>query len=168
MLLRLLTFLTLIFLSNLSYAACDKVGTSDVLNATVQAKPFNDPEEGAQDNCQEIPDFYKVTFYKIALCRSNPYNGSNDFSSCEYIIDSSAGIPSEMTYAASKPLATGDFTIPQGEYPYAMLILDNQIYLKHTQEYDEDITGYSATTPNLDAKGKFCVTNEQVTTIDNF
>ena len=68
MLLRLLTFLTLIFLSNLSFAACDKVGTSDVLDATVQANPFND-DEGAQDNCQEIPDFYKVTFYKIALCR---------------------------------------------------------------------------------------------------
>ena len=53
---------------------------------------------------------------------------------------SNAGIASEMTYAASKPLATGDFTIPQGEYPHAMLILNNQIYLKHTQEYDEDIT----------------------------
>ena len=115
MILRLLTFITLIFVSNIGFAACDKVGTSNVLDATVQENPFNDAEEGAQDNCQEIPDFYKVTFYKIALCQSNPYNGSNDFSSCEFILNSNAGIPSEMTYAASKPLAIGDFTIPQGE-----------------------------------------------------
>ena len=168
MILRLLTFITLIFVSNIGFAACDKVGTSNVLDATVQENPFNDAEEGAQDNCQEIPDFYKVTFYKIALCQSNPYNGSNDFSSCEFILNSNAGIPSEMTYAASKPLAIGDFTIPQGEYPYAMLILNNQIYLKHTQQYDEDITGYAENNPTPAAKGKFCTTNEQVTTIDNF
>lgn len=164
---RLLTFLILISISNLSFAECDKVGTSNVLDATVQENPFNS-SEGRQDNCQEIPDFYKVTFYKIALCKSNPYNLSNDFSSCKYILNSSAGIPSEMTYANSKSLATGDFTIPQGDYPYAMLILNNQIYIKHTQEYDEDITGYAATSPTPAAKGKFCVTNEQVTTIDNF
>ena len=168
MITRFLTFLTLIFITNISFAACDKVGSSDVLDATVQdGNMFND-SEGAQDNCQEIPDFYKVTFYKIALCRSNPYNSTNDFSTCEYILDSSTGIPSEMTYAASKPLATGDFTIPQGDYPYAMLILNNQIYIKHTQEYDEDITGYSASASDASAKGKFCTTNEQVTTIDNF
>ena len=168
MITRILTFLSLIFIANISFAACDKVGNSDVLDATVQdGNMFND-SEGAQDNCQEIPDFYKVTFYKIALCRSNPYNNSNDFSTCEYILDSNTGIPSEMTYAASKPLATGDFTIPQGQYPYAMLILNNQIYIKHTQEYDEEITGYAAENPTPSAKGKFCVTNDQVTTIDNF
>jgi hypothetical protein len=73
-----------------------------------------------------------------------------------------------MTFARSTPLATGDFSIPQGDYPYAVLILDNQIFIKHTQEYDEDITGYSASASDASAKGKFCVTNEQVTTIDNF
>ena len=164
---NILTFLILFSVSNLCLAECDKVGSTDVLDATVQENPFNS-SEGRTDNCQEIPDFYKVTFYKIALCRSNPYNDSNDFSSCEYIVNASSGIPSEMTYAASRPLAVGDFTISQGDYPYAMLILDNRIYIKHTQQYDEDITGYSASASDAAAKGTFCSTNEQVTTIDNF
>ena len=54
MITRFLTFLALIFITNISFAACDKVGSSDVLDATVQdGNMFND-SEGAQDNCQEI------------------------------------------------------------------------------------------------------------------
>ena len=62
MIIRLITLLTLIFISNLSFAACEKVGTSKVLDATERVNPFNSIGESTADNCQEIPDFYKVTF----------------------------------------------------------------------------------------------------------
>ena len=58
---NILTFLILFSVSNLCLAECDKVGSTDVLDATVQENPFNS-SEGRTDNCQETADM----LFKIA------------------------------------------------------------------------------------------------------
>ena len=163
---KYLAIIPLLILSSLSEAACTR-DTDGAIDVTVQENMVVNFGT-AGDQCSEVPDFYKVKFYRIALCTSDPYNDANSFSSCQYILDNDSGIDNTMTYPNSDTLDTGNFTIPSGDYKYAMLILDNQIYLKHTETYDVDIYGYSASATDTSAKGKVCWTNEQKTTIDNF
>ena len=163
---KYLAIIPLLIISNLSEAACTRDGSGDI-DLTDQANMVVN-RGTAGDQCSEIPDFYKVTFYKIAVCTENPYNSTNDFSSCKYILNDDSGVPNVMTYPNSAPLETGEFRIPSGSYGYALLILDNQIYLKHTETFDLNVHGYSSDAEDTGAKGKACWTNSQKTTIDNF
>ena len=98
---KYLAIIPLLIISNLSEAACTRDGSGDI-DLTDQANMAVDSGT-AGDQCSEIPDFYKVTFYKIAVCTENPYNSTNDFSSCKYILNDDSGVPNVMTYPNSAP-----------------------------------------------------------------
>ena len=67
-----------IVISSVSYAACAKDANGAIKIETGDATPFADistPTSFDEDACQEEPDEYKLTFYKVALCpeASDPY-----------------------------------------------------------------------------------------------
>ncbi|NCW62911.1 MAG: hypothetical protein EBW04_02040 [Betaproteobacteria bacterium] len=75
-------FLFLLIYSN-SYATCTYNGT--VLDTSNGAgTPVNDSSEGVGDQCDDMPNFYSLDFYRMSLCSANvnPVGGAADFSSC--------------------------------------------------------------------------------------
>ena len=107
-------------------------------------------------SCKEAPDFYRIKFYKFALCKSNPLlNSTNDFSSCSYLVDSSAGVSHVITYPSTALLATNSVLTP-GTYNFLLLVLDNSLQQKHTETFTRTMTGATGT-------GKTCWTLEKST-----
>ena len=67
-----------ISISSNSYAACAKDANGAIKIETGDGTPFADistPTNYDQNACQEEPDEYKLTFYKVALCTeaNDPY-----------------------------------------------------------------------------------------------
>ncbi|MDC0167853.1 hypothetical protein OAI69_00495 [bacterium] len=129
-----------------------------------------------QDACQEEPLFYRLKFYKLALCTSNPYNngvGTNgvapDISSCTDIFNSPEGKLTTIEPNQSTELM-GGFQIATGTYTHAYSVVSNHIDVKHYERYvlsngnAATIFGYAATG---DQSGTYCWTNTATTTYNN-
>jgi len=160
--LALISFLLLSANGNLVYASCEKVGTAIVFNGG--SNPVN--ENGSpSDQCGDIPDVYLVTFFKIGLCRSNPaagaiVGGSPDFSSCSFIYNGGA-LNHEITVPATTALATGQFSITPGVYPFMVATFSNKLGIKNTITFNNDVQGLGGTS------GPACWTSGGLTTFHN-
>ena len=88
-------------------------------------------------NCNNQPDFYKVKFYKVALCTEDPYRSklSPDYSSCINIFDNSTGVSKIITPNTDVDLLEGDLLLPAGSYSYMAVVVNNHLKIKHTQKY---------------------------------
>jgi hypothetical protein len=142
--------------------------------------PFNyeddyvDPEFSSNftDACQTQPLFYKITFYKVALCSSDPYteNADPDYSSCFDIFNNSIGKEIEIEPdKENNDLLDGDLLIPVGSYQFLTVITSNHIKIKHKQKY----VYVDGTRPEMHGKGDTggsltdtdtCYTTDMVTT----
>ena len=89
------------------------------------------------NQCQNQPDEYKVTFYKVALCREDPYtiNVSPDFSSCTDIFNNTDGKEINIKPDIEVNLLEGDLRIPLGNYPFLITVVSNHLKIKHKQKY---------------------------------
>jgi len=74
---------------------------------------FNDNDT---DACQTQPLFYKLKFYKVALCSSDPYTGNADpdYTSCFDIFSDAAGKEIIIEPDAEVDLLEGDLLLPVG------------------------------------------------------
>ena len=111
----------------------------------------NNDGEGDSDQCETIPDEYKIKFYKIGLCTSD--TSYNDLSSCQYILNSSAGVEHTIKYPEESPMAIPEFSIDPGTYPYFTLVVSNKLGIKHTIQYSATVEGHSS------SSGKYCWTD---------
>ena len=127
-LLLICVFVIAAFFSNSANATCVKVG--DVITTASSTTPVTDSEEGAGDQCSDTPDFYKLNFFKLGLCTSDP--SKNDLSSCEFIINSTAGIEHEISYPADAEIDIPEFTITPGTYPFSVALIGNRLGIKHS------------------------------------
>ena len=150
---------------------------------TAVPAPFNyadgyvDDEFNSNNNnaCNEMPEFYGVLIYRIALCREDPYvDGANPvLDSCVDIINN----PDNVAYTEIKPnvetnlrsLLDSESVIPIGTYPYTFVVVNNKLKIKHAQKYVE-IDGTPAVMYGLDPEsadgitGQYCYTLAKVTT----
>ncbi len=139
----ILFFIALIFnilSSSNSNAACAKDANGAIKVDTSAGAAFADsstPSTFDQMSCQEEPDEYKLTFYKIALCpeAEDPYTNraSPDYSGCVNILN-------EEKEAILKPneetdLLSGGLVIPLGTYSIIAVIVDNHVKIKTKQQY---------------------------------
>ena len=140
-----------------------KAGTQTYVDGedTIKA-PFNyaDDYEGEFESnntnaCQQEPDEYKVKFYNFYICREDPYNGnaSPDFTSCLSIFSNAAGKNITIKPGEDVKLLEGDIQIEAGIYPYAAVVISNQLSIKHKQEYIIILDNGTEETPNLNGKG---------------
>ena len=137
----------------------DKIPDPD---ETVKA-PFNyaddyedsEFESNNTNACQQEPDEYKVKFYNFYICREDPYNGnaSPDFTSCLSIFSNAAGKNITIKPGEDVKLLEGDIQIEAGTYPYAAVVISNQLSIKHKQEYIIILDNSTEETPNLNGKG---------------
>jgi hypothetical protein len=95
---------------------------------------FNDNDT---DACQTQPLLYKIDFYKVALCTSDPYTGNADpdYSSCSDIFNNAGGKSITIQPDLEVDLLEGDLLLPVGSYPYLAVITSNHIQIKHKQKY---------------------------------
>lgn len=89
------------------------------------------------NNCNNQPDFYKVKFYKAALCTADPYvtKASPDYSSCTDIFSNASGKDVIIQPDTDTDLIDQSLVIPLGSYPYLAVVVDNHLKIKHTQKY---------------------------------
>ncbi len=162
-----------ILTSSISYAACAKDANGSIKIETGDTTPFastDTPTTFDENACQEEPDEYKLTFYKIALCpeTKDPYtNGASpDYSGCVDILNKQKEViikPNEDT-----ELISGGLEIPMGNYSIIAVIVDNHLHIKTKQKYvlkngnDATLKGSSG-----GAGGTWCWTKSAVTLYSN-
>ena len=122
-----------------------KAGTQIQEDNGNQKAPFNyannykDAEfkDNDTDACQTQPLFYKIKFYKVALCLSDPYKGNAnpDYSSCSDIFNKPNGKDIVIQPDSEVDLLEGDLLLPVGSYQYLTVITSNAINIKHKQKY---------------------------------
>ena len=119
-------------------AACQKNAAGDaILVTTGQANPFQIKGTSTDiDQCSEEPDEYKVTFYRVALCLTEPYTaggGAPDYSSCTNILNVEKEVNLKPGIDAN--LLDGEINLPLGSYTHLAIIIDNHLKIKHKQKY---------------------------------
>ena len=130
MYLRLLVssiFLILTLTSTVANANCVVNGAGAVVTAanmkTALGLAVNNGSN-ASSSCTITPTATKFTIFKIALCTADTSN--NDLSSCQYILDSAAGIEHILTQGLSSALATPGFGVAPGSYDYVAFVLSSK------------------------------------------
>ena len=125
-------------------------------------------------NCNNQPDFYKVKFYKVALCTEDPYRtkASPNYSSCVNIFDNSTGASKIITPNTDVDLLEGDLLLPTGSYPYMAVVVNNHLKIKHTQKYVYEGSNDRVPMHGFDEAGNAtnkdtCYTLDKVTTYTN-
>ena len=95
-----------------------------------------------KDSCNEQPLFYKVKFYRFMVCTADPFvagtgddGAEQDFSSCVDIFNSAAGKDIIITPTGQEDLLEGDLVLPIGSYPFAAVIVDNELKVKHQETF---------------------------------
>ena len=146
--------------------SCEKTSGSTIKIYPGSASPFRQAANvnNDSDQCSEIPDAYRINIYKFGTCKQDPFI-SNDFSTCEYFIDSPTPVVHTIVGVGSpQPLATTGSIAP-GTYPYGFMILSNSLEVKHTQTYDTAMSS----TPNGGAisAGTTCWSIDYTTTFGN-
>ena len=126
-------------------------------------------------NCNNQPDFYKVKFYKAALCTADPYvtKASPDYSSCTDIFSNASGKDVIIQPDTDTDLIDQPLVIPVGSYPYLAVIVDNHLKIKHTQKYVYENSSDRVPMFGFDEAGSAtnkdtCYTLDKVTTYTNF
>ena len=126
------------------------------------------------NNCNNQPDFYKVKFYKAALCTADPYvtKASPDYSSCTDIFSNASGKDVVIQPDTDTDLIDQPLVIPVGSYPYLAVIVDNHLKIKHTQKYVYENSSDRVPMFGFDEAGSAtnkdtCYTLDKVTTYTN-
>ena len=103
----------------------------------VDTDPIITADGNNTDACQTQPLFYKIKFYKVALCTADPYTGNADpdYSSCTNIFSNSSGKEVVIEPNAEVDLLEGDLVLPVGNYKYLTVILSNHLKIKTKQKY---------------------------------
>ncbi len=187
LMLIIISFVFNIFLEGNAEAKCArdandaiKVDTVDESAGNTTAFALTGTSTYDQDQCQEEPLFYRLKFYKLALCTEDPYNpGSGtdgvapDLSSCINIFSraSSNGKTVVIQPDLQTDLLDEDLLLPLGTYSHAYFLVSNIIDIKHYERYALASNGNAATLYGFassgDQTGTYCWTREVTTTYNN-
>lgn len=134
--------------------ACERVDGA-IKIYEIGENPVKDTEGNAGDACKELPDNYKINIFRFGLCTASPYNATNNLDSCSFLVNSDTGVSHEIAYPAKADVTTNS-KMAIGSYDHMVLVLENKLGIKHTEEFDTAI--YGAT-----GSGKKCWTIDSTT-----
>ena len=160
-------FLISIIFSTSADASCRyNSGLLDVQSGNQQYQVYDDAIAGGRyvDACNDTPDEYEITFYKLGLCTAT--TAANDLSSCQYIVNNDAGVTHVIEKGTSGAMAIPEFSIDSGTYPYMVVVISNKLGIKHSFTATNSLTGVSSsagTTCWTSVAGPSAYTNEQFT-----
>ena len=160
-------------------SAAGKLGTQKYSSGVNDKGPFNyensyeDSEFSSNntDACQTQPLFYKIKFYKVAMCLADPYTGNAnpDYSSCTDIFSNSSGKEVIIEPNKEVDLLDGNLLLPVGNYKYLTVILSNHLNIKTKQKYvyadgSRAVMYGSGDTGGANSNTDLCYTKAAVTT----
>ena len=158
-------FLASIVFSTGADASCRyNSGLLDVQSGNQQYQVYETSASQYTDACSDTPDEYEITFFKLGLCTAT--TTSNDLSSCQYIVNDTAGVTHVIQAGTSGAMAIPEFAIDPGTYPYMVVVLSNKLGIKHSFTASNSVTGVSSsagTTCWTSVAGPSSYTNEQFT-----
>ena len=135
---------------------CVRNASGEII-VTAQSNVVTDTDGNLGDSCQEIPDIYRLQFYKVGLCTADPLAAAQtDYSSCSFFLDSTSATVLDITMPASSSLPIT--SLPAiGTYGYMVLLISNALHLHHTEVFSANVTGSDG------VAGQYCSTNSAVT-----
>ena len=163
---------------SIKISAKGKLGTQVQESNGNNKAPFNyadgflheDFADNDTDQCQTQPLFYKIKFYKVALCSSDPYTGNADpdYSTCVDIFNDTAGKDVTIEPDKEVDLLEGDLLLPVGNYQFMTVVTSNHIHIKHKQKYvyadGTTAVMYGANDSGTNSDTDTCYTESIVTT----
>jgi hypothetical protein len=140
---------------------CVRNASGEIIVAA-QSNVVTDTDGNLGDACQEIPDVYRLQFYKVGLCTADPLASvQTDYSSCSFFLDSTSASVLDITMPASSSLPIT--SLPAiGTYGYMVLLISNALQLQHTEVFSANVTGSDG------VAGKYCSTNSNITSYSGF
>ena len=145
-------------------------GLLDVQSGSQEYQVYDDAIAGGRyvDACNDTPDEYEITFYKLGLCTAT--SAGNDLSSCQYIVNNTSGVEHVIKVGTSGAMAIPEFSIDNGTYTHMVVLISNKLGIKHSFTATNTLTGVAvggtATTGTscwTSVAGPSAYTNEQFT-----
>ena len=145
-------------------------GLLDVQSGNQEYQVYDDAIAGGRyvDACNDTPDEYEITFYKLGLCTAT--SAANDLSSCQYIVNNTSGVEHVIKVGTSGAMAIPEFSIDNGTYTHMVVLISNKLGIKHSFTATNTLTGVAvggtATTGTscwTSVAGPSAYTNEQFT-----
>ena len=145
-------------------------GLLDVQSGNQEYQVYDDAIAGGRyvDACNDTPDEYEITFYKLGLCTAT--SAANDLSSCQYIVNNTSGVEHVIKVGTSGAMAIPEFSIDNGTYTHMVVLISNKLGIKHSFTATNTLTGVAvggtATTGTscwTSVTGPSAYTNEQFT-----
>ena len=141
-------------------------GLLDVQSGNQEYQVYDDAIAGGRyvDACNDTPDEYEITFYKLGLCTAT--TAANDLSSCQYIVNNTSGVKHVIKAGTSGTMAIPEFSIDNGTYTHMVVLVSNKLGIKHSFTATNSLTGASSsagTTCWTSVAGPSAYTNEQFT-----
>ncbi len=119
--------------------ACERVDGA-IKIYEIGENPVKDTDGNFGDACKELPDNYKINIFRFGLCKTSPYNATNSLDSCSFLVNSDTGVSHEIAYPAKGDVTTNS-KMAIGSYDHMVLVLENKLGIKHTEEFDTAIFG---------------------------
>ena len=131
---------------------CHTIDGKIVTSTNVTPVSHNGGTDYDKDNCSREPLFYKVKFYEVMLCKSDPFvagsgdKGANpDFSGCTgSIFSDAAGKDVVIEPGEATDLLDGGLELAVGTYPFAAIVVSNHLGIKHFESF-VDVNGDAET-----------------------
>ena len=141
-------------------------GLLDVQSGNQEYQVYDDAIAGGRyvDACNDTPDEYEITFYKLGLCTAT--TAANDLSSCQYIVNNTSGVIHVIQAGTSGTMAIPEFSIDNGTYTHMVILVSNKLGIKHSFTAANSLTGASSSTGTscwTSVAGPSAYTNEQFT-----
>jgi hypothetical protein len=156
-------FLISIVFSTGSFASCKyDSGILDVQSGSQQYQVWESTAGQYVDACTDTPDEYEITFYKLGICTAT--TTANDLSSCQYVVNNTAGVTHVIEAGTSGAMAIPEFSIDPGTYTYMVVVISNKLGVKHSFTAANSLTGASSsagTTCWTSVAGPSAYTNEE-------
>ena len=141
-------------------------GLLDVQSGNQEYQVYDDASDIGRyvDACSDTPDEYEITFFKLGLCTAT--TSANDLSSCQYIVNNTAGVTHVIQAGTSGAMDIPKFSIDPGTYPYMVVVVSNKLGIKHSFTAAYSLTGESSSAGTscwTSVAGPSAYTNEQFT-----
>ena len=143
-LIAVLFIVSIIFSSAVDASCRYNSGLLDVQSGSQQYQVYDDAIAGGRyvDACNDTPDEYEITFYKLGLCTAT--TAANDLSSCQYVVNNADGVTHVIKKGTSGAMAIPEFSIDPGTYPFMVVVISNKLGIKHSFTATNSLTGVSS------------------------
>jgi hypothetical protein len=165
---KILLLISLFLISAVFSTAADAscrytaAGLLDVQSGSQQYQVYETTAGQYVDACTDTPDEYEITFYKLGICTAT--TAANDLSSCQYIVNNTAGVTHVIEAGTSGAMAIPEFSIDPGTYTHMVVVISNKLGVKHSFTAANSLTGASSsagTTCWTSVAGPSAYTNEE-------